>query len=73
MVLLHVVQAIKDEIEGLNIIGIRILDGHGSYNFYATYGDGIDYEKYKKDMRKMVLQYSKENNGQHLLEYLKED
>ena len=47
-----VVQAIKDEIDGLNIIGIRILDGHGSYNFYATYGDGIDYEKYKKDMRK---------------------
>ena len=47
-----VVQAIREEIEGLNIIGIRILDGHGSHSFYNTYGDGIDYEKYKKDMRR---------------------
>ena len=47
-----VVQAIKEEIEGLNTIGIRVLDGHGSHSFYANYGDGINYEKYKKDIRK---------------------
>ena len=55
------VQAIKEEIEGLNTIGIRILDGHGSHSFYNNYGDGIDYEKYKKNMRKTGVAVFKGN------------